>query len=96
MELNTHFDVLDNKSSVLRRPSLSSMQNVALVASHNNAKAPRASRASHATPEKHELELSEKNLLLHPALEIEEDDDDLVADLVDEKLKKSEKEFCFV
>ena len=62
-------------------------QNVALVPSRNVTK----SSLNVTTPEKHELEESEKNLLLHPALEIEEDD--FVADFVDEKVKKSETEF---
>jgi hypothetical protein len=42
---------------------------------------------------------SEKNLLLHPALEIEEDDVvDCMADLkmADLKSNKSEREFCFL
>ena len=92
MELNTHFDLSNDKSSVLRRTSLSSTHNVALMAPpHIDAKVARASQPA-ATPEKHELEMSEKNLLLHPALEIEEDD--VTADFASDKLKKSEKEFC--
>jgi hypothetical protein len=49
VELNTHFDVMDSKSTVLRRPSLSSMQHVALVT---------PAVMMHVTPpEKHELEM---------------------------------------
>ena len=92
MELNTHFDLRNDKSSVLRRTSLSSTHNVALMATRIDANVARASQPA-ATPEKHELEMSEKNLLLHPALEIEEDD--VTADFASDKLKKSEKEFCF-
>ena len=50
-------------------------------------------------PEKHELEQSEKNLLIHPALEIEEDEEegrDLLPKLGADLNKNSEREFCIV
>ena len=50
-------------------------------------------------PEKHELEESEKNMLIHPALEIEEDEEeerDLLPKLGSDLNKNSETEFCIV
>ena len=50
-------------------------------------------------PEKHELEESEKNMLIHPALEIEEDEEeerDLLPKLGADLNKNSEREFCIV
>ena len=79
LELTTQFESSGRKMSFVRRPSQTSIQNVAPLKSAN------------VVPEKHELEQSEKNLLLHPALEIEEDDE-FVCDLG--KSKKSETEFC--
>jgi hypothetical protein len=60
-ELNTHLDVLDSKSSVLRRASLASLKSVTSLKSVAVAAAAAPVNAfkklsASSTPEKHELE----------------------------------------
>ncbi len=60
VELNTHFDVVNGKSKLLKKLSNITLASKAFA------------EAGSSKPEKHELETSEK--CIHPALAIEEDD----------------------